>query len=133
MIITEIFESGSSTLDERFLNYCSISESNNETLFATNAVDLILTCKIRLATTETQVEWRDIGGNVIDGGSEGYQVNHLQQAMAGYAQISTLTVSVHRLGALDTTSPLTWKCSAPGQTSTDVVVTFLSFGKIATV
>ena len=101
-------------------------------MYATNAVDLILTCKIKLATAESQVEWRDIGGNVIDGGSEGYQVNHLQQEVAGYAQISTLTISVARLSALDTTSPLTWKCSAPGQTSTDVVVTFLSFGKIDT-
>ena len=112
-----------------------LSAIPNISIKATAAIDQTLTCNIRNVREAVHVTWKDNENLTIED-SGGYTI---RQGTVGNnnVQTSTLTVSAARLGALDTSSPLTWKCAAQSlrfpdsERSTDshIVVTFLTLGK----
>ena len=103
---------------------------------ATTAVDQTLTCNIRDVTQAVDVTWKDKDGVDITHNQGGYTINK-GTVNGSNVQVSTLTIAATKLGALDTSSPLTWKCAAKSTlypnsgkfTYSDVVVTFLKLGK----
>ena len=102
---------------------------------ATTAVDQTFTCNIRDVTQAVDVTWKDETGGDITHNQGGYTINK-GTVNGSNVQKSTLTITAATLGALDTSSPLTWKCAASStlypdsekSTYYDVVVTFLTFG-----
>ena len=104
---------------------------------ATTAVDQTLTCNIGDVTQAVDVTWKDQDGGDITHNQGGYTINK-GTVNGSNVQVSTLTIAAATLGALDTSSPLTWKCAArsklypDSEKSTDfnVIVTFLTFGML---
>ena len=104
---------------------------------ATTFVDQMLTCIIGDVTQAVDVTWKDNDGDDIADGEGGYTITK-GAVDSSNVQKSTLTIAAATLAALDTSLPLTWKCAAKSTlfpdsektTDYDVVVTFLSFGKI---
>ena len=103
---------------------------------ATSAVEQTLSCKVGDVLDAVYFTWMDTDDNEIGDLTEGYTIN--QGTVNGNnQQTSTLTISAARLGALDTSSPLTWKCAAQSlqfpesakSADSEVVVTFLVLGK----
>ena len=103
---------------------------------ATSNVDLTLTCNIGDLTKAVDVTWKDPFGSDIIHSQEGYTITK-GTVGEGNVQESTLTIAAATLKRLDTDYPLTWKCAAKStlyaesemSTFSDVVVTFLTFGK----
>ena len=103
---------------------------------ATSTFDLTLTCNIGDVTQAVDVTWKDPVGSDITRSQEGYTIT---KGTVGERNVqeSTLTIAAATLKRLDTDSPLTWKCAAKStlyadsemSTFSDVVVTFLTFGK----
>ena len=104
---------------------------------ATTAVDQTLTCNIGDVTQAFDVTWKDKDGVDITHNQGGCTINK-GTVDGSNVQVSTLTIAAVTLGALDTSSPLTWKCAAKStlypdsekSTYSGVVVTFLQFGKL---
>ena len=104
---------------------------------ATTAVDQTLTCNIGDVTQAVDVTWKDENDKDITHNQREYTINK-GTVNGSNVQVSTLTIAAATLGALDTSSPLTWKCAAKStlypdsekSTYSDVVVTFLQFGKV---
>ena len=102
---------------------------------ATSAVDQTLTCNIGDVTQSVDVTWKDKDDQDITHNHGGYTINK-GTVDGSNVQLSTLTIAAATLGALDTSSPLTWKCAAKStqypdsekSTYSDVVVTFLVYG-----
>ena len=102
---------------------------------ATKSIERTLTCNIRDVTKAVDVTWKDNIGGDITHNHEGYTINK-GTVDGSNVQVSTLTIAAATLGALDTSSPLTWKCAAKStlypasmkSTYSDVVVTFLVYG-----
>ena len=102
---------------------------------ATTAVDQTLTCNIGDVTQAVDVTWKDKDDKDITHNQGGYTINK-GTVDGSNVQVSILTISAAKLGALDTSSPLTWKCAAKStlyphsekSTYSDVVVTFLIYG-----
>ena len=105
-------------------------------LEATTAVAQTLTCNIGNVTTAAEVSWRDGEGGEIEHNEGGYTVNK-GSVNSDNVQISTLIIAPATLQNLDTSSPVTYQCSAkssqyPESEASpyqDLVVTFLSFCK----
>ena len=103
---------------------------------ATSAVDQTLSCKVGNVTDAVYFTWKDTDDNDIGDLTEGYSINQ-GTVDDNNEQTSTLTISVAILGALDTSSPLTWKCAAQSlqfpesakSAYSEVVVIFLVLGK----
>ena len=103
---------------------------------ATDDIAQILTCNIGDITKAVVVSWKDPSGEDITNGVGGYTVT--QGSVLANVQESTLTITSDTLKGLDTSTPLTWKCAARSSQYSDseqsafqdVVVTFLTFGKI---
>ena len=103
---------------------------------ATTAVDQTLTCNIGDVTQAVDVTWTDKDDQDITHNQGGYTFNK-GTVNGSNVQVSTLTIAAATLGALDTSSPLTWKCAVKStlypdsekSTYSDVVVSFLKFGK----
>ena len=101
---------------------------------ATTAINQTFTCNIRNLSEAVHVTWKD-NENITIEDTEGYTI---RQGIVdnNNVQTSTLTISAAKLGALDTSSPLTWKCAAQSlrfpdsERSADshIVVTFLTLG-----
>ena len=102
---------------------------------ATTAVAQTLTCNIGDVTQAVDVSWKDSAGAAVTDGAGGYTIT--KGSVETNVQASTLTIAADTLKALDTASPLTWKCAAKStlysdseiSTFSDVVVTFLTYGK----
>ena len=88
-------------------------------------------------TQAVDVTWKDNDVKDITHNQGGYTINK-GTVDGSNVQVSTLTIAAATLGALDTSSPLTWKCAAKSTLYPDseksiysgVVVTFLQFGKL---
>ena len=104
---------------------------------ATTAVDQTLTCNIGDVTQAVDVTWKDKDGGDITHNQGGYTINK-GTGNGSNIQVSTLTIAATKLGALDTSAPLTWKCAVKStlypdsgkSTYSDLVVSFLQFGKL---
>ena len=104
---------------------------------ATTAVDQTLTCNIGDVTQAVDVTWKDNDVKDITHNQGWYTINE-GTVNGSNVQVSTLTIAAATLGALDTSSPLTWKCAAKStlypdsenSTYSDMVVTFLQFGTL---
>ena len=104
---------------------------------ATTAVDQTLTCNIGDVTQAVDVTWKNNDGEDITDGVGGYTITK-GTVDGSNVQTSTLKITATTLDTLDTSSPLTWKCAARStlypdsekSTYSDVVVTFLHFGKL---
>ena len=102
---------------------------------ATTAVAQTLTCNIGDVTQAVDVSWEDSAGAPVTDGAGGYTIT--KGSVASNVQASTLTIAADTLKALDTAAALTWKCAAKStlysdseiSTFSDVVVTFLTYGK----
>ena len=103
---------------------------------ATVAVDQTLTCNIGDVTQAVDVTWKDKDDKAITDGQGGY--TFAKGSVDGSdIQASTLTITAATLAALNTASPVTWKCAAKStlyadsekSTDSDVVVTFLTYGE----
>ena len=102
---------------------------------ATTAVAQTLTCNIGGVTQAVDVTWMNNAGVEITNGEGGYTITK-GTVGSNNIQASTLTIAAATLTALDTSSPLTWKCAAKStlypdsekSIYSDVVVTFLNFG-----
>ena len=103
---------------------------------ATTAVDQTLTCNIGDVTQAVDVTWKNNADGDITSGAGGYTITK-GTVDGNNVQESTLTITAATLGALTTSSPLTWKCAAKStlysdsakSTDSNVVVTFLTYGK----
>ena len=105
---------------------------------ATDDIAQTLTCNIGEVTQAVSVSWKDPSGGDITDGNGGYTVT--TGTVVSKLQKSTLTITSDTLkaGLTAGSSPLTWKCAAKSKLYTeseqsvfqDVVVTFLTFGKL---
>ena len=107
-------------------------------MVATKFVSQTLTCNIRDINDAVYVVWKDTDGNEIAENTDGFTIN--QGTVDGNkVQKSTLTISAAKLGQLDTSSSLTWKCAAQSSKNSsfgrsmysNVLVTFLTIGKLS--
>ena len=102
---------------------------------ATTAVAQTLTCNIGDITRTVEVSWKDEGGDPIVDGQGGYTITN-GQVNGSNTQVATLTIDSVTLRNLDTSSAVTYTCSArssqypESKQSTDqnVVITLLTFG-----
>ena len=119
------------------IQYTKLSAVSPVDMKATTAVDQTLTCNIGDVTQAVNVTWKDKDGADITHNQGGYTINK-GTVNGSNVQVSTLTIAAATLGALDTSSPLTWKCAAKStlypdsekSTYSDVVVTFLTLGNV---
>ena len=106
-------------------------------MHATKFVSQTLTCNIKDINDAVYVVWKDTDDNEIAENTEGFTINQ-GTVDSNKVQKSTLTISATKLGTLNTSSPLTWKCAAQSSQNSsfgrsifsNVVVTFLTIGKL---
>ena len=77
---------------------------------ATIAVNQTLSCKITDITEAVHVTRKDNDFNEITDSTEGYTIDQ-GTVDDDNVQTSTLTISTAKLRVMDTSSPLTWRCS----------------------
>ena len=101
------------------------------------ALNQTLYCTIKDAPYPVHVIWKDNDFNEITNSTEGYSI-HQGTVNDNNTQTSTLSISAAKLREMDTSSPLTWRCSAQSlrfqesdpSADFNVVILFLPFGKI---
>ena len=106
-------------------------------LDATTSVAQTLTCNIHDLTAAVDVKWKDKDGGDISDTQEGYRVTKGTVNQKN-VQESTLTISPAQLQKLDTSSPVTYQCSAKSSQYPqskespyqNLVVTFHDFGEL---
>ena len=105
-------------------------------LDATTSVTQTLTCNIGDITTAVDVKWKVKDGGDITNALEGYTITK-GSVNQNNVQESTLTISPAQLQKLDTSSPVTYQCSAKSSQYPqskespyqNLVVTFHDFGE----
>jgi hypothetical protein len=105
-------------------------------LDATTSVAQTLTCHIGDVTTAVDVTWRHKDGDDITNNQDGYTMKKGSVNQENI-QESTLSISPAQLQKLDTSSPVTYQCSAkslqyPESEASpyqNLVVTFHDFGE----
>ena len=104
---------------------------------ATIALNQTLSCKITDITEPVHVTWKDNDFNDITDSTDGYTIDQ-GTVDDDNVQTSTLTISTAKLRAMDTSSPLTWRCSVQSlrypesdlSADSNIVIDFLTYGKI---